>query len=78
MLAKARVSKRRLLAFGLSDHYVEIFEITRLSDFIGVFPDEQSAISRDISVMTERETDGIRSCMVLCTPYAASMREQGR
>jgi len=45
LLAKARVSKRRLVAFGLSDHYVEIFEITRLSDFMGVFPDEESAIS---------------------------------
>ena len=45
LLAKARVSKRRLVAFGLSDHYVEIFEITRLSDFISVFPDEQSAMS---------------------------------
>jgi hypothetical protein len=28
---------------------VEIFEITRLSDFMGVFPDEESAIS-EISV----------------------------
>ena len=45
LLAKARVSKRRLVAFGLSDHYVEIFEITRLSDFMSVFPDEQSAMS---------------------------------
>jgi anti-anti-sigma factor len=45
LLAKARVSKRRLIAFGLSDHYVEIFNITRLSDFMGVFPDEESAIS---------------------------------
>src|SRR5687767_15210142 len=45
LLAKARVSKRRLVAFGLSDHYVEIFNITRLSDFVGVFPDEESAIS---------------------------------
>jgi anti-sigma B factor antagonist len=45
LLAKARVSKRRLVAYGLSDHYVEIFEITRLSDYIGVFPDEQSAMS---------------------------------
>ena len=45
LLAKARVSKRRLVAFGLSDHYVEIFEITRLSDFVGVFPDEESAMS---------------------------------
>src|ERR671914_588961 len=45
LLAKARASKRRLLVYGLSDHYVEIFEITRLSDFMGVFPDEQSAMS---------------------------------
>jgi anti-sigma B factor antagonist len=44
LLAKARVSKRRLVAYGLSDHYVEIFEITRLSDFMSVFPDEQSAV----------------------------------
>jgi len=28
LLAKARASKRRLLAYGLSDHYVEIFDIT--------------------------------------------------
>ena len=45
LLAKARVSKRRLVAYGLSDHYVEIFEITRLSDYMGVFPDEESAMS---------------------------------
>jgi anti-sigma B factor antagonist len=45
LLAKARVSQRRLVTFGLSDHYVEIFEITRLSDYIGVFPDEESAMS---------------------------------
>ena len=45
LLAKARVSQRRLVAYGLSDHYVEIFEITRLSDFMSVFPDEESAMS---------------------------------
>ena len=45
LLARACVSKRRLVAFGLSDHYVEIFEITRLSDFISVLPDEESAIA---------------------------------
>src|SRR5919205_3100900 len=45
LLAKARASKRRLLAYGLSDHYVEIFEITRLSDFMGVYPDEESVLS---------------------------------
>src|ERR671926_556168 len=45
LLARARASKRRLLAYGLSDHYVEIFEITRLSDFMGVYPDEESVLS---------------------------------
>ena len=42
-------ASRRLLAYGLSDHYVEIFNITRLSDFVGVFPDEESAL-REASV----------------------------
>ncbi len=46
LLARARASKRRLLACGLSEHYAEIFEITRLSDFVGVFPDEESALAR--------------------------------
>ena len=45
LLAQARASKRRLLACNLSEHYVEIFEITRLSDFISVLPDEESAIA---------------------------------
>jgi anti-sigma B factor antagonist len=45
LLAKARASHKRLLACNLSEHYVEIFEITRLSDYIGVFPDEESAMS---------------------------------
>jgi anti-sigma B factor antagonist len=44
LLAKARASKRRLLAYGMSEHYVEIFEITRISDFVSVFPDEESAL----------------------------------
>ena len=45
LVAKARASKRRLLAYGLSEHYVRIFDITRLSDFVGVYPDEESAMS---------------------------------
>ena len=45
LLAKARTAKRKLLAYGLSEHYVEIFNITRLSDFVGVYPDEESALS---------------------------------
>lgn len=45
LLAKARLAKRRIVACGLSDHYVEIFTITRLSDFITLFPDEASALA---------------------------------
>jgi anti-anti-sigma factor len=45
LLARARKSKRRLLACGLSEHYVEIFQITRLVDFMNVFPDEKSALT---------------------------------
>jgi len=44
LLAKARASHKRLLACNLSEHYVEIFNITRLSDFMSVFPDEESAV----------------------------------
>ena len=44
LLARARAAKRDLSAYGLSEHYVEIFNITRLSDFVSVFADEQSAV----------------------------------
>ena len=30
--------------FGLGKHYREIFEITRLSDFMAIFPDEATAL----------------------------------
>lgn len=45
LLAEARKSHIRLVTYGLSDHYVEIFNITRLSDFMTIFPDESSALS---------------------------------
>ena len=45
ILARARQSNRKLLACGLSEHYIEIFEITRLADFMGMFPDEQAALA---------------------------------
>jgi anti-sigma B factor antagonist len=44
LLAKARKTNCRVLACGLSDHYTEIFEITRLSDFMELFADEGSAL----------------------------------
>jgi anti-sigma B factor antagonist len=45
LLTRARKSHRRLLAYGLSEHYVEIFKITRLVDFMGIFQDEASALA---------------------------------
>lgn len=45
LLARARKSKRRIVACGLSPHYREIFEITRLADFMPVFGDETSALT---------------------------------
>jgi anti-anti-sigma factor len=44
LLARARTARRRLLACGLSQHYVEIFNITRLADFMTLFPNEESAL----------------------------------
>lgn len=45
LLARSQAGQRRMLACGLSDHYVEIFTITRLADYMQVFPDESSALS---------------------------------
>ena len=36
LLAQARANGIEVKAFGLSDHYREIFEITRLSDFMTI------------------------------------------
>jgi anti-anti-sigma factor len=44
-LARARAEGRTVLAAGLSAHYREIFEITRLSDFMTIYPDEASAVA---------------------------------
>ena len=43
LLAKARRDARPVVAWGLTDHYREIFEITRLADFLEVVADEHSA-----------------------------------
>ncbi|HSJ19715.1 MAG TPA: STAS domain-containing protein [Nocardioidaceae bacterium] len=44
LLAKARGRGLPIRAFGLSQHYREIFEITRLADFLSIQHDEQSAV----------------------------------
>jgi anti-anti-sigma factor len=45
LLARARRDKRTISACGLSPHYQEIFQITRLADFMPMFPDEASAVA---------------------------------
>src|SRR6185436_20027022 len=45
ILARSRKEHRSVAAYGLSDHYREIFELTRLADFMGVFPNEQAAMA---------------------------------
>jgi anti-anti-sigma factor len=46
LLAQARKAHRSLLVYGLSDHYLEIFQITRLADFMDVLPDEMAALAK--------------------------------
>jgi anti-anti-sigma factor len=43
ILAKARAEGRQVIASGLTDHYRQIFAITRLSDFIQLYDDIDSA-----------------------------------
>ena len=46
VLDRARAERRKVVACGLSPHYREIFDITRLSDFIELFPDLDGAVSQ--------------------------------
>ncbi len=44
ILARARAAGIDVRAYGLTPHYREIFEITRLADFLAINPDEDSAV----------------------------------
>jgi anti-anti-sigma factor len=44
LLARARAGGIDVRAYGLTPHYREIFEITRLADFLAINPDEDSAV----------------------------------
>jgi anti-anti-sigma factor len=44
LLARARQEGRRMLACGLTPHYTEIFQVTRLADFMDLFDNEDDAI----------------------------------
>jgi anti-sigma B factor antagonist len=45
LLVRAQRQRQRVLAFGLSDHYRQIFELTRLDDAVGIHDDEQGALA---------------------------------
>ena len=45
LLVRAQRSKQQLAAFGLSDHYAQIFQLTRLDDAIGIHDTEDEAIA---------------------------------
>ena len=45
LLAQARANGIEVKAFGLSDHYREIFEITRLADFMTIADTEDRVLS---------------------------------
>ena len=46
LLARARKEHRQVIACGLSDHYKEIFSITRLSDFMAVMDSEEETADK--------------------------------
>ncbi|MEN8238653.1 MAG: STAS domain-containing protein [Actinomycetota bacterium] len=45
ILADCRTTGREVAAYGLTDHYREIFSITRLSDFMTIYADEAAALT---------------------------------
>ena len=45
LLIRAQRQKQRLLACGLSEHYRQIFELTRLNEAIGIFASEGEALA---------------------------------
>jgi anti-sigma B factor antagonist len=45
LLVRANRHSQQLLAFGLSDHYTQIFELTRLDEAVGIHDDESGALA---------------------------------
>lgn len=39
LMARSRKIRRRLMACGLSEHYLEIFQISRLADYVEIVSD---------------------------------------
>jgi anti-sigma B factor antagonist len=45
LLVRANRNRQRMLAFGLSDHYRQIFELTRLDEAIAIHETEDAALA---------------------------------
>jgi anti-sigma B factor antagonist len=45
LLIRAQRQQQRLLAFGLTEHYMQIFELTRLNEAILLFSTEDEALT---------------------------------
>ena len=45
LLVRARREGRQISAYGLSDHYRQIFELTRLDEVISVHDEEEQAVA---------------------------------
>jgi len=45
LLIRVQRQKQQLFAFGLNEHYKQIFELTRLNEAINIYEDESSALS---------------------------------
>ena len=44
LLIRVRRQNQRLVAFGLNEHYRQIFELTRLNEAIAIYPTEEEAV----------------------------------
>lgn len=55
LLADARRDSREVRAIGLSPHYVEIFRITRLSDYVRILDDPATSAGAAAAATTEEE-----------------------
>jgi anti-sigma B factor antagonist len=44
LLVRAQRQRQRVLAYGLSDHYRQIFELTRLDEAVGIHDNESDAL----------------------------------
>lgn len=58
LLIRVNRQKQRMLAYGLSDHYQHIFQLTRLTDAIQIFESEEEVIRAIGSIVGASEARG--------------------